>query len=101
MNTNDPDLAKAADDFRKGGWIVAILSALGVYAKLLFSTKSYPWLIWVKHGIAGSIVGVIMYFALHGANIDEMYKSIIYCCSGAFAPDLYDSVVEKIKSYLK
>ena len=98
MSGTDPDFARAAEDFRRGGWIVAVLSSLGVLAKMLFSKKQYHWLLYIKNSVAGGIVGVIMYFALHDAKIDELYKAVLMCSSGALAPDLYDAFVEKIKS---
>jgi len=31
-----------------------------------------------------------MYFALHGSNIDPLYKSILFSVSGAIAPDIFE-----------
>ncbi len=86
----DPDLTKAATDFKEGGWLVALLGALGMIARMILTDERQPVVVWVKKIIAGGIVGVLMYFALHGAGIDPLYKSILFSISGAIAPDIFE-----------
>jgi hypothetical protein len=87
MASADPDLAAAGKDFIRGGWIVAMLGFLGAVARMALSNKKHPAMAWILKGIAGAITGIICYFALHGSNIDPLYKSIIYSCSGAFSSE--------------
>ena len=94
---SDPDWARAADEFRKGGWIVALLGAAGALAHMFFSGKRYRWCEWVKRGVAGGLVGVIMYFALHGTSIDPLYKSVILSTCGALAPSIFENLGDFIK----
>ncbi len=86
----DPDLGKAAADFKEGGWLVALLGALGMIARMILTDERQPAVVWIKKIIAGGIVGVLMYFALHGADIDPLYKSILFSVSGAIAPDIFE-----------
>lgn len=98
MASPDPDLTTAIESFRKGGWIVALLGSLGILARLLLA-KTKPTLVEViKKTTAGGIVGVIAYFALHGTDIDPLYKSVIYATAGAFAPEFFNLVLNKITS---
>jgi len=98
----DPDLTNAVRDFQKGGWIVAILGALGMIARMIFDDEKRPLVVWIKKGFAGAICGVLMYFALHGADIDPIYKSILYSTSGALAPELFEKqIYDRIKSLWK
>jgi hypothetical protein len=100
MASPDPDLGNAIESFRKGGWIVAMLGSLGILARLLLA-KSKPTLVEVvKKTTAGGIVGVIAYFALHGTSLDPLYKSVIYATAGAFAPEMFNLVLNKIYSTL-
>lgn len=101
MSVPDPDLAQAALDFKKGGWIVSLLGVAGALIKMLLSEHEYSWVVWVKRAIAGGLTGVIVYFALHGSDIDQLYKSIILSSSGAVAPMLFQALEDKIKSLLK
>jgi hypothetical protein len=90
MNPPDPDLGKAAADFKDGGWLVAILGAMGMFARIVFNNEKLPIVTILKKVFAGACVGVLMYFALHGSSIDPLYKSILYAISGAIAPDLFE-----------
>jgi hypothetical protein len=98
----DPDLSQALADFKRGGWIVAILGGLGMTARLIFSNEQNKTVIWIKKIFAGVITGVIMYFALHGTSIDPLYKSILYAVSGSIAPELFEKTLySKLKSLWK
>ena len=101
MNSPDPDLAAAAADFKRGGWVVALLGIAGALVRMLLAEKRHHWVCWIKHGIAGGLVGVIMYFALHGADIDPLYKSVLYASSGGVAPRLFEFLDSKVRSMLK
>lgn len=96
----DPDLTRAAADFKSGGWLVALLGALGMAARMILTDERQPVVVWVKKIVAGGIVGVLMYFALHGSSIDPLYKSILFSISGAIAPDIFEktfySLINKI-----
>jgi hypothetical protein len=89
----DPDLTRAAADFKEGGWLVALLGALGMVARMILTDERQPVVVWIKKIIAGGIVGVLMYFALHGSNIDPLYKSILFSISGAIAPDIFEKTL--------
>jgi hypothetical protein len=93
MTPPDPDLSAAAADFKRGGWIVSLLGALGMMARMILTDERQPVVVWIKRVVAGGIVGVLMYFALHGSDIDPLYKSILFSVSGAIAPDLFEKSV--------
>ena len=86
----DPDFGAAAEDFRRGGWIVSLLGGAGMLARMLISDETHKIIYWVRRIIAAAIVGVICYFALWGANIDGLKKSIIMCTAGTFAPEIME-----------
>jgi hypothetical protein len=101
MNINEPDLAGAVQEFKKGGWVIALLGSLGMFARLIVSKEKYSFLPWLRKIIAGGIVGVLAYFALYGTNIDPLYKSVIYSISGSLAPELWTFVLLKFKKKFK
>lgn len=101
MSSPDPDFAQAAIDFKKGGWIVSMLGVFGALIKLLLSEQKYGWVIWVKRAIAGGLTGVVVYFALHGTDIDPLYKSVILSTSGALSPQFFQLCEDAIKTLLK
>lgn len=93
---SDKGLQEIATEFAKGGWIVAILGALGAAARLMLSTQKYHWAVWVKKIVAGGIVGVLTYFALYPIDMDPMYKAVLFSISGAIAPELVEFVTSKL-----
>jgi hypothetical protein len=88
--SSDPTFGEATKDFRSGGWIVAFLSMASVLVKMLVSGKHYTKSVWVKNSIAGLLCGVVCYYSLHSAPINGMFKSILMCTCGAFAPQGID-----------
>lgn len=100
MTSPDPDFARAAADFKQGGWVVSLLGVAGALIRLLLSEDKYHWVCWVKRAIAGGLVGVVTYFALHGAEMDPLYKSVILSSAGAIAPHLFQLVDDKIQNLL-
>ena len=90
MSPIDPSLIETAEDFKKGGWIVAVLGALGAIARLIITEERFRAIIWIRKGIAGAIVGTLVYFAINHAPMDAMHKGIIYSSTGALAPDIFE-----------
>jgi hypothetical protein len=97
MSPADPDLANAIQDFKKGGWVIALLGSMGMFARLIVTNEKYSFFVWLRKVVAGGIVGVIAYFALYGTNIDPLYKSVIYSISGSIAPEIWQYIINKIK----
>ena len=97
MNSPDPDLIGAVQDFKKGGWVITLLGSLGMLARLIVTNEKFIFLIWLRKIIAGGIVGVLAYFALYGTSLDPLYKSVIYSISGSIAPEIWDYIKRKLK----
>lgn len=101
MSLNDPDLAGAIQDFKKGGWVIALLGAMGMFARLILTDEKYSFCVWLRKIIAGGIVGVLAYFALYGTSIDPLYKSVIYSISGSLSPEIWEYIKRKFKKETK
>ena len=97
MSPTDPDLAGAIQDFKKGGWVIALLGSLGMFDRLILTDVKYNFFIWLRKIIAGGIVGVLAYFALYGTDIDPLYKSVIYSISGSLAPEIWEFIKRRFK----
>jgi hypothetical protein len=88
----DPDFALAAEEFKRGGWVVSLLGGAGMLARMLLTDESHPVIYYLRKVIAGAIVGVIVYFALYGTSISGFYKSIIMSTAGAGAPEIMENI---------
>ncbi len=91
----DPDFARAADDFKRGGWIVALLGGSGIVARMLLANEHHPIMFWIKKAIAGSIVGTIAYFIFHGVEMTGLHKSILMSVAGAGSPEIIEWIKHK------
>lgn len=98
MNPSSPDYAAAADDFKRGGWIVSLLGGAGMLARMLITDQSSKLIIWIRKILAAGIIGVITYFALHGVDIAGIYKALILAFSGMGSPEIVELVVSKINN---
>lgn len=101
MATTDPDFASAAHDFKRGGWVVSLLGGAGMLARMLLDDEEHKAIYWIRKIIAGAIVGVITYFALHGTDLSGIHKSIIMSTAGAGSPELMEQVRKYFKKGLK
>jgi hypothetical protein len=95
------DMTEIAEEFKKTGWLVAVLGALGMLARLILTDEKYNATRWIRMVIAGSIVGVICYFSIYRMDIDPFYKSVLSCVSGSFAPEMFEWVRRKLTDKLK
>lgn len=101
MSSPDPDFANAIQDFKRGGWVIALLGCLGMLARLILTNEEYKFFVWLRKIVAGGIVGVLAYFALYGTDIDPLYKSVIYSISGSVAPEAWILIKSKFKKETK
>lgn len=101
MTPPNQDLNNMMEELRSGGWIMAILGGIGMLARLILTNEEYSFVIWIRKIIAGGIVGVLVYFALYGADILPIYKSVLCSISGSIAPELFDwarrTVIKRLK----
>ena len=101
MATTDPDFASAAQDFKRGGWVVSLLGGAGMLARMLLTDESHPVIYYLRKIIAGSIVGIMAYFALYGTDISGLHKSVIMSTAGAGAPEIMENIRKRFAKGLK
>ena len=96
----DNNLLQTADDFRKGGWLVAILGILGAVCRLLLTDDRKNIWHWVRRMAAGGIIGVLSYFAVHGL-IEPLYEAVFYSIGGAVGPELLQGITGRISRAIR
>jgi hypothetical protein len=96
----DPDFARTAEDFKQGGWVVSLLGGAGMLARMLLDDEAHPVAFWIRKILAGAIVGVIVYFALHGTSMSGLNKSIIMSTAGAGSPELMEWIKKRFSKGL-
>jgi hypothetical protein len=101
MNVDDPTLQSVVEEFKRTGWVMAILGMLGMIARLILTNEKFVWAIWTRKAIAGGIVGVLCYFGLYEADIAPLYRSVIIAVAGSIAPELFDIIRKKFIKTVK
>lgn len=96
-SSTDPDLVGAMADFKRGGWITALFGLAGGLVRMLITDETHPAIWWVRRSIASCLVGVLSYFALWGADIPGIYKSVILATSGMACPELIDIIIRRYR----
>lgn len=94
--TMDDRLLTTLEDLKKGGWLVAVLGALGALLRLLLSSETHKAVDWVRRILAGAVMGLLAYFAIHGL-IDPVYEAITYSTCGAVANEVVKLITSRIK----
>lgn len=84
------DMQEVIEEFKKAGWLFAILGGLGALARLILTDEKYNTTKWIRMIVAGTIVGMLCYFATYNAQIDPFYKSVLCSVSGSIAPELFN-----------
>lgn len=95
MSQDPQSINEIAEEFKKTGWLFAVLGGLGMLARLILTDEKYYTTRWIRMVIAGAIVGVICYFSLYKADIDPFYKSVLCSISGSLAPEMFNWVRNK------
>lgn len=92
MSTDGRDFQPAIEDFKRGGWVVALLGGAGMAARMLLTDTDSPWVVWLRRISAGAIVGVLAFFATHGSDLSNLHRSVICSVAGAAAPEVVEEI---------
>ena len=97
---SDESYNQIIEEFKRAGWIMGVLGALGMIARLVFTNEKFTLIVWGRKVFAAAIIGILVYFSMYESGISEMYKSVICSISGSFAPELFEFVKSKVLSRL-
>lgn len=90
------DLNQFIPLFLDGGWVVLIIGAAGMLARLATSKNpedKNPMQV-VKNILAAMTASLIAWFVLEQFEIDSMYKAIAYGLVGLNSPELLTGIVK-------
>ncbi len=95
---DDKDLIR---EFLTGGWLVALVGAAGMVARLLTDDSKMPWVEQLKKIFAASICSIIAWFMLEQTDIASLTKAIIYGVVGVISPELLQGLARLAKQVSK
>jgi uncharacterized membrane protein YeaQ/YmgE (transglycosylase-associated protein family) len=87
-------LEKFIDKFLSGGWVVLLIGAAGMVARLVTTNENQSAGDVVKKMISSMIASLIAYFVMEQFQMDAMYKAIAYGLVGLNSPEIINGILK-------
>ena len=81
-------------NFLGGGWVVLLIGAAGMVARLVTTNENQTFGDVIKKMISAMIASLIAYFILEQFEVDPMYKAVAYGLVGLNSPELINGVLK-------
>ncbi|MBM3453588.1 MAG: hypothetical protein FJX80_00420 [Bacteroidetes bacterium] len=94
--SDDKDLLKL---FLESGWMVSIIGAAGMLARLISNPlKRAKWTDYIRKIIVASITSTVAWFVVEQMDISSITKAITYGVVGVVSPEIIDALTNLAKS---
>ena len=87
--------------FLDGGWLVPLIGAAGMIARILSSKESITVELLCKRIPAAAISSGIAWYILEQTDISSLYKAVIYGIVGVILPEVIEGIVTLAKRIAK
>jgi len=81
-------------NFLNGGWVVLLIGAAGMVARLVTTNESPNFGEVIKKMISAMIASLIAYFIFEQFEVDPMYKAVAYGLVGLNSPEIINGVLK-------
>ena len=88
-------------EFLRGGWIVALLGALGMLARTFMDGVKRTCIEQTKRIIAAAICATIAWFILELVEVSSLTKAISYGITGVISPEILQGLTLLSKKFAK
>lgn len=88
------DLKELAREFVSGGWIVTLIGALGMSARLFINSEKITIVDQIKRIVAASICSTIAWFILEQIEVSSLTKAICYGIVGVISPEIIAGIIK-------
>ena len=88
-------------EFLSGGWLVAIIGAAGMVARLLSDDTKFTIKQQLKKIVTASICSVIVWFLLENIELNSLTKAIIYGITGVISPEILQGLTRLAQQFAK
>ncbi len=91
----------AIGEFKRGGWIVALIGAAAMVGRLLIDDAANASLLRsFRHVVAAAIFAIIAFFVTFQWQLSAINKAIVQGLAGALAPELVDYITTALRKKL-
>jgi len=88
-------------EFLTGGWLVAVIGAAGMIARLLTDEKKITIKEQIKKVVTAAICSVVVWFLLENIDISSLTKAVIYGVTGVISPEILQGLIKLGKQFAK
>ena len=81
-------------NFLEGGWVVLLIGAAGMVARLVTTNENQSGADVAKKMISSMIASLIAWFVMEQFEINSMYKAITYGLVGLNSPEIINGVLK-------
>ena len=81
-------------EFINGGWIIPLIGAAAMLARLLSSDTKLTWVQQLKKITTAAIASLVAWFLLEQTDIPSVYKAITYGIIGVISPEIIAGLVK-------
>ena len=81
-------------EFVSGGWIIPLIGAAAMLARLLSSDTKLTWVQQLKKITTAAIASLVAWFLLEQADIPSVYKAVTYGIIGVISPEIIAGLVK-------
>ena len=81
-------------NFLNGGWVVLLIGAAGMVARLVTTTENQSGSDVIKKMISAMIASLIAWFVMEQFDVNSMYKAITYGLVGLNSPEIINGVLK-------
>ena len=81
-------------EFLQGGWVVPLIGAGAMLARLLAGANNYTWWQQLKKILTAGISAGIAWFILEQTDISSLYKAVTYGIIGVISPEVIAGIVK-------
>lgn len=86
-------------EFLDGGWIIPLIGASAMLARLLSAQKKIGAIEYAKKITAAAISSSIAWFILEQTDISSLYKAICYGVIGVISPEIINGIIKLGKRF--
>lgn len=86
-------------EFLDGGWIIPMVGAAGMLARLMTAKKQYTFVEQLKNIVSAAIASAIAWFILEQVDISSLYKAITYGIVGVISPEIINGIIKLAKQF--
>ena len=81
-------------EFISGGWIIPLIGAAAMLARLLSSDTKLTWVQQLKKITTAAIASLVAWFLLEQTDIPSVYKAVTYGIIGVISPEIITGIVK-------